>query len=130
MKHELTHGDIVTPRERVEWRDIDFVAHVWLINKAVMGFEVFAIAYEDQDGGIGFECAGISSEDRTTDDIAKAYTFASGDVRFDGCSNVWFDEQERCAVHTCSRRDLENIGTMLTRVHGLASERIAGWCGI
>lgn len=46
--------------------------------------------------------------------------FLSGSVKWDGCSNFTFDEQERCMLHCCSRQQMANIGILLVRVHELA----------
>lgn len=95
---------------------------------------------DDEDGGcfsVDFTVKKIVSlhEDGTpaewqsetsfsTDDIGKADTYLHGFIRFDGCSNWHFDEQDRVMLHFCGRSMLADVGTLLTRIYDLAREHM------
>lgn len=60
----------------------------------------------------------------------RAQVFVSGSIKFDGCADFQFDEQEGdCNLHTCSKQDLINIGVLLGRLHDMAGEMIPRWQG-
>ena len=45
--------------------------------------------------------------------IDESEVYASGFVKWDGCSNWYFDEQERVMLHGCDKDDLLNLGKIL-----------------
>ena len=98
-------------------------------------FEVFNSylkfkVYQLFDSGTTLENANFNSTDNFggPQTIEEASVFLSGMLRFDGCCNFKFDSQEKCMIHTCSKIELSNIGTLLERIHDLG-EYIDGWCG-
>lgn len=54
--------------------------------------------------------SGLYSDE--TSDLADAQVFAYGRVKWDGCSDWYFDEQEKM-IHGCSRQELIQIGEVL-----------------
>lgn len=46
-------------------------------------------------------------------ELGEAERYLHGNVKFDGCSNWHFDEQDHTMLHGCSRADLVNIGRLL-----------------
>lgn len=71
---------------------------------------------------------GISNLDNTSD-IKEAQVFLSGSVRFDGCSNWYFDEQDTVMIHCCSKEELTNIGMVMARCWDLTAELCPIWIG-
>lgn len=64
----------------------------------------------------------------TTKDIAEARRFAHGFVKWDGCSDWFFDHNmESCSVHGCSRSDLIALGELLARCFDMAAEHLPNW---
>jgi len=57
---------------------------------------------EDENGAIN-----------PVDNIEEADVFMSGSVKWDGCSNWHFNEQERGMIHGCCKDHLVNIGLAL-----------------
>lgn len=55
-------------------------------------------------------------------DLADAEVYLHGDVKWDGCSNWHFDEQDRCMLHGCSRGDLQNLGEVMAQCWDWAAE--------
>ena len=59
--------------------------------------------------------------DELTSNLDEVLPFIKGEVRFDGCSNFEFRDQETM-IHCCSREDLVNIGLILGECHDFAME--------
>lgn len=103
-------------RVRVDWTDIGYSAEL-----TDMGYRADFIIKKIISCNPVLEWA---NEDETlTPDWSKADTFCHGDIKWDGCSNYWFDEQDKmCIPHACSREDLVNLGILLGRVFDIAAE--------
>lgn len=63
----------------------------------------------------------------TTDSLEEAALYLHGSVKWDGCSNWHFDEQDRAMLHGCSREDLQNIGHVMTFCWDLTSKLCPKW---
>jgi len=59
--------------------------------------------------------------------IDEAWVYAHGDVKWDGCSNWHFDEQDHCMLHGCTRQHLVNLGLVLAACWDWASELCPKW---
>ena len=46
-------------------------------------------------------------------DLPQEDLYLHGSVKWDGCSNWHFDEQDRVMLHGCDRKDLLNIGEVM-----------------
>lgn len=57
-------------------------------------------------------------------DIESAPVYMSGHIKWDGCSNVQFDEQEKCMLHFCGRKDAMKVGELFNRLYEEASKNI------
>jgi hypothetical protein len=57
-----------------------------------------------------------------TREFADADVFLSGRIKWDGCSDMKFDEQERVMLHFCGRSDAVNLGMLMARLYDLAAE--------
>ena len=59
--------------------------------------------------------------------LEEAVVYLSGSVKWDGCSNWHFDEQDRCMLHGCSRDDLLNLGEIMAACWDITEEHCPGW---
>lgn len=57
-----------------------------------------------------------------TENLEEAQVYLSGTVKWDGCSNLKFDEQDNVMLHFCSRNDIKNLGIMLEKLYDIAIE--------
>lgn len=71
---------------------------------------------------------GMSGTDVTTN-IDDARLYLSGHVRWDGCSNLRFDEQDHVNLHFCGRSHAAQVGKLLDRLYDIAAELIPTWDG-
>jgi hypothetical protein len=58
------------------------------------------------------------------DTIFEARPYLHGEVKWDGCSNWHFDEQDIVMLHGCTRGSVERIGKVLAACWDIAAERI------
>ena len=93
----------------------------------VMDFKAYYCSdWEDIDGktGIDFEIAGsVSSGDRT-EDVEQARVFLEGGLKWDGCCNFQFPEQNECMLHTCGRHNMIEIGELLLFIYDLGKTEL------
>lgn len=47
--------------------------------------------------------------------LDEADIFLHGSIKWDGCSNWYFDEQDKAMLHGCTRDDLVRFGEMMAR---------------
>ena len=59
--------------------------------------------------------------------IEEADIYAHGSVKWDGCSNWYFDEQDRCMLHGCDRYHLTNLGEVLARCWDMTKDLCPAW---
>ena len=110
------------------WKDIGYVAVLELPKPWDTGgyygmdFRVYKADFSND--GVPIYTEASEPVDIPTDDIAKARVFASGTVKWDGCVNFKFDEQENCMLHCCSQQEVLDIGTLLGRLYVLAAKMV------
>lgn len=84
-------------------------------------FTVYCLFGREKDGQpIYLKADCISSE--PTDDVSQAEIYLSGGVKWDGCLNWTFDEQERCMLHFCGAKDAVQIGELFRQLYLIAAE--------
>ncbi len=117
------------------WEDINFTA-ICNENPYYMGFKLYQITgmevstTDPKKFDIPhYQCKNARTNSDTTTDIEKAQVYVSGGLKWDGCCNFRFDEQENCMLHTCGKKGMTDIGKALERVHDLGSELIQNWDG-
>jgi hypothetical protein len=55
--------------------------------------------------------------------------YLHGYVKFDGCSNWYFDQQDRVMLHGCTRADVLRFGEIMAACWDWAAEIIPIWEG-
>lgn len=63
----------------------------------------------------------------TTSDISEAACYLHGHVKWDGCSNWHFDEQDNCMLHACERSGLQRLGEVMARCWDWTAELLPNW---
>lgn len=72
---------------------------------------------------------GSGVTDAYVDDDARASVYASGSLKWDGCINFKFDEQERCCLHFCGRSHIESLSRLLPWLYDVLGPLIPQWDG-
>jgi len=74
-----------------------------------LGFKVIATLPKEGEVHVNYKIYEINPSELTDGNEV----FASGAIKWDGCSNWKFDEQERCMLHGCTKQHLLNLGIIL-----------------
>ena len=91
-------------------------------------FKIYDIV-EAHDDGKSFSWPRIGAE-HGMDVVTRldwAEPYLSGGVKWDGCSNWQFDEQERCMLHACYREGLLRLGEVMARCWDWTAELCPNW---
>jgi hypothetical protein len=88
-------------------------------------FDVFGRAADD--GAYYYPAKGWTRTEDVTTVLDDATVFASGAVKWSGCSDWYFDEQDNYMIHGCSRHDLERIGLILAACWDWTAELCPKW---
>jgi hypothetical protein len=68
----------------------------------------------------------VSSGD-TVSNIEEAEVYLHGEVKWDGCSNWHFDEQDRVMLHGCSKEDIQRFGEIMALCWDWTAELCPAW---
>lgn len=71
--------------------------------------------------------AGAMSSPDPVDTLEESEPYLHGDVKWDGCSNWEFDEQERVMLHGCSRSDVQRFGDVMAMCWDWTKEICPRW---
>jgi hypothetical protein len=89
-------------------------------------FTLYEICDFDEAKPTWQKCRSDKSPDPVSD-MQSAQIYLHGYVKWDGCSNWHFDQQEIGMLHFCGREDLTRVGSLLTRCFDLAREMCPRW---
>lgn len=77
-----------------------------------------------------YETQGSMSSGNYTDDPAKAQVYLSGHIKWDGCGEFRFDEQDRVMLHWCGRRNAKRVADLINRLYDIAADlMMPNWQG-
>jgi len=106
------------------WNGIDFA--VWMIREndnPYVNFKAYEIVgYGVNPSTILYHLENYTGSGDETETLDKAQVYLSGSIKWDGCSNMQFDEQENVMLHFCGKHNIEKLGTLLSRLYELAAE--------
>jgi hypothetical protein len=71
--------------------------------------------------------AGAHVSPDIVDTLNNAEVYLSGHVKWDGCSNWRFDEQDRCMLHGCGKADIQRFGAIMAACWDWAAELCPNW---
>lgn len=99
----------------------------------VVSFRAFHVIGTTSDGTKTFERK--NDADPWSNPVLGAPTedclvFAEGHVKWDGCSNIQFPEQNEVMLHNCNRAGLTDIGELLGAIYDACGELLGdNWRG-
>ena len=124
MKTQEELDKVVATADRyfadIEYRVVASAKSHWMDFKAYKAMVVDGQPVYEREGS-------VCPMSDASPDLAGAQVFLSGHVKWDGCSNVVFDEQEQAALHFCGKEMATNVGVLLGRIYDLAAELIPAW---
>lgn len=104
-----------------DWPDIEFSA-VATPHESYVEFAVYEIEGIMEGSKPLWHKQGSPCFPDPVDSIEEAELFLHGSVRWDGCSNWYFNEQDRAMLHGCGRNDLAALGEVMCRCWDWARE--------
>jgi hypothetical protein len=64
----------------------------------------------------------LCGADRPVESIDDAERFMNGHVKWDGCSNLEFDDSAECMLHFCGKQHAVRLGALMGAIYDLAHE--------
>jgi hypothetical protein len=84
----------------------------------VVEFKAYQVTGVDGNGGAPL----FGDMSNATTNLSEAPVFIHGSVKWDGCSNWHFDEQDKAMLHFCGPEDAAEVGQLLARMYEIARE--------
>jgi hypothetical protein len=81
----------------------------------------------DDQGNPLFPKANSSVSPDPVKNIEDSEPYLHGSVKWDGCSNWHFDEQERIMLHGCCKEDIERFGKVMGECWEWTKELCPNW---
>lgn len=123
----IAFSDLSTPLISLRlYENLQFLVSA-RIDDAVVYFEIFNVFGTNSDGQPLFESKHTDVSIDHVSDFTQATIFLSGSIKWDGCSNWKFDEQDHVLIHGCSKEDLTRIGTIMGECWDWASKILPSW---
>lgn len=110
---------MATPAQKV-WHNVDLeFTIVAEIQQYKVDYTIYDIEGYAQGDSLGifdrpvWHKAGDKFYPSTVDTLEEAEPYLHGEVKWDGCSNWYFDEQDRNMLHGCCRKDVQRLGDVM-----------------
>lgn len=113
QKHDLKIGD------RVRYTILNYP-----INEAVQGFIVLKIFGIDSGNNLMFEYEKEGGAILGSADPSRADVYLHGYVKWDGCSNWYFDNQDNCYLHFCGEEEAALLGEIMRTAYKITRDNI------
>jgi hypothetical protein len=96
---------------------------LFVVHASLQGPSVDFVVY-DIEGWRHSDCG------RDAPSINESEPYLHGNVKWDGCSNWYFDEQDRVMLHGCNKSDLLRLGQVMAECWDWAGELLGpNWQG-
>ncbi len=82
---------------------------------------------KDLEGNFLYHEAGATCNPSPVDNLDEAEPYLHGIVKWDGCSDWHFDEQDRVMLHGCSREDVVRFGMIIGECWDWTAELCPNW---
>lgn len=87
-------------------------------------YKIYDHAGYNEDGSPLFQKGGSQCSPDPVETIEESEVYLSGSVKWDGCSNWRFDEQDRVMLHGCCRDDILRYGLIMAACYDLTKELV------
>ncbi len=121
----MTTEEDALPDEVIEhYEDLNFSVRVKATSEHIADVTVLELLGKDSETGAWlYQEANAVSSPTPTDDITKAEWFLRGSIKWDGCSNLEFNDGD-VMLHFCGKRQAMGVGIVLGRLYDLARKVI------
>ena len=107
--------------------DIGYAAKVTNQESHRIEFVVYEIEGVTDKGQRLFHKKDSPTNPDPVETMDEADVYLHGSVKWDGCSNWYFDEQNRVMLHGCSREDLTNLGEVMAKCWDYVKDNLESW---
>lgn len=91
-----------------------YAAEMKACNEHVVDFKLYVIGM-----GLNDTKPIFFDDDHNEVEIEKAPVFMQGHIKWDGCCNYTFPEQESCMLHMCGFKDFERLNLVIKKMYEL-----------
>lgn len=102
-------------------------AHEYRVDFTIYDIEGFAVGDAQSEDRPLWHKAGSTSHFDVVYSVEEAEPYMHGEVKWDGCSNWYFDEQNRVMLHGCCKADVQRFGDVMALCWDLAAEMCPAW---
>lgn len=107
------------------WLDVKvYKCYLWCGLQEAEWDGVTPLTPGESPAGYAFHRAGARSSPDPVYKTNEAEVFLSGSIKWDGCSNLRFDHQDRVMLHFCGKQEAMDIGILLGWLYELAAEMV------
>lgn len=101
------------------------------VNECRVDFKVYDICGRTgaPDGPFIYRREGGDNSMDWVESLDDAEVYLHGSVKWDGCSDWSFDEQDRVMLHGCSRHDIERYGKIMAACWDMTKELLPSFVG-
>lgn len=92
-------------------------------------FKIYDHEGQTESGEPLFHKAGSPSSPDPVESFSDADVYLSGIVKWDGCSDWHFDEQDRVMLHGCCKKDVVRFGLIMGECWDLAAKFLDNFDG-
>lgn len=108
--------------------DIGYAIRATINGTYAVDYEIYELLGKD-DGHFLYNHKGSPCYN-PDEPFKEADVYCHGFVKWDGCSNWHWDEQDDCMLHGCSKQDLLNLGIVLARCWDWTTELLKTFDGV
>ena len=96
-------------------------------NEYYVDYKIYDHEGGDDKGNYLFHKKGADDYPNPVESMNDADIFIHGTVKWDGCSNWYFDEQDNCMLHGCSKEYIVRFGLILGECWELTKKLCPMW---
>lgn len=131
--HKITKAIMTTLPQRI-WHNFDLeFTIVAKIHQNKVEYIIYNIEGYAQGDSLGvfdrpmWHKAGDNFYPSAVDTLEEAEPYLHGHVKRDGCSDWYFDEQDRSMLHGCCREDIQRFGDVMAACWDWTAELLEGF---
>ena len=110
------------------FRDLDFTVLAYVYEYRVE-YKIYDVVGYNLDNSPEYQKSGSTASPDPVPKITESEVYAHGSVKWDGCSNWYFDEQDKCMLHGCNKKDVVRLGLILGECWDWTSELLEHFDG-
>lgn len=103
---------MATTTLRKDFFELDFTV-IALLHEYYVEYTIYDIEGIDDNKNPVWHKKNSPVAPDSVEKLSEAQIYLHGTVKFDGCSDWYFDEQDSCMLHGCSREGISRFGEIM-----------------